>query len=142
MQKLGLGSDGNIIKNVTVSATLPLASPGIAQGIVDLRDSGAFSLQLIARSLAGAFSGAVLIEASNNYSPPGGGTNLGQPPYAGDWTDVTALFTPAVTTPLVANGSQIVEPLTKPNGWRALRVTLTRVSGLSVVYDVWVCGKE
>lgn len=143
MQKIGFGTDGRIINAMTVSATLPAAPgiPGTVSGIIDLRDTEAFSVQLIAASLTGAFAGTWLFEASNNYSPSSGGTNYGQTSFAGDWTDVTALFTPAITTSLTANGTQLVEPLARPNGWRSLRVTLTRVSGTSVIASVWVCGK-
>lgn len=140
MQKHGFGTDGRIINNVTITAALPAATPGVASGIVELRDTDVFSLQIIARSLAGAFEGTLLIEASNNYAPSSGGTSYGQSPYAGDWTDVTALFSPTPVN-ITANGSQMIQPIDKLCGWRHLRVTVTRTAGTSVVLDVWVCGK-
>jgi hypothetical protein len=143
MELLGLGSEGALFSaaagysrglGVLVNAANPTFN-----GIRSLHRSTAFSLQLIARSLTGAFVGTWLVEASNNWAPDPG--ELGQPSYAGDWNDVTSLFTPAITASLTANGSQLVEPTHVPNGWRALRVTLTRVSGTSVVADPWICGK-
>lgn len=141
MQKIGFGTDGRFIANIPVSIALPTTTPGVASAIVELRDVDAFSIQLISRSRVGAFTGTWLIEASNNYAPASGGTFYNQPAYAGDWNDVTSLFTPAVTTAIGADASQIVEPTRVPNGWRAIRISATRTGGTSAVIDVWVCGK-
>lgn len=136
MIRVGIGTDGNIIKNFLLATGTPSAV-----GYCDIRDCDSFSLQLISRNRAGALVGAWKVEASNNYAPSAGGTNFGQPAYAGDWNDVTSLFTPAITTAIGADGSQLVEPTLRPNGWRALRVTATYTSGTSANIDVWVCGK-
>lgn len=141
MIRVGIGAEGRLIPNVLVSAALPLATPGVIVGIWDLAMVDWFSLQLISRSRVGAFTGTWLVEASNNYAPAAGATNFGQAAYAGDWNDVTTLFTPAITTAIGADASQITEPTLRPNGWRALRVTATRTGGTSAVIDAWLCGK-
>ncbi len=142
MELMGLGSDGrmfNGLATMTGTGALSNAASGALVGIRSLHRFTAFSIQLITRSLVGAYVGVWLIEASNNWAPDPG--ELGQVAYAGDWNDVSALFTPALTTAVNANGTQLVEPLTKPNGWKAIRVTLTRTSGTSIIADPWICGK-
>lgn len=133
MELLGLGSEGRMI-----NAALVNAGAASASAIRSVHRFTAFSLQLIISSLTGAFTGTWLIEASNNWAPDPG--ELGQPANAGNWTDVTSLFTPAPAA-VTANSTQIVEPTRVPNGWRALRITLTRTGGTSAIADVWICGK-
>ncbi len=147
MELGGLGSEGRMFANAVTftgglagvgGALVNAANPAFSS-IKSLHRFTAFSIQLILRSLTGTFIGVWLIEASNNWCPDGG--ELGQVAYAGDWTDVSTLFTPSLNTAATANGTQFIEPLTKPNGWKAIRLTLTRTSGTSVIADPWFCGK-
>lgn len=143
MQTIGfLGNDGHIINNVTVSATLPTGNVGVALGILNTLYVKVLSLQLIIRSLIGAFTANWLVEGSNNYAPPSGGGSFGQPPNAGDWTDITATFVSnAITVAITANGTQMVQSPVAGCGWRDIRVSATRTGGTSAVVDVWACGK-
>jgi hypothetical protein len=136
MKLFGLGREGNV--NGLQNNTLTAGNPS-GQGIVQIDGIWVISIQLIIRSLAGAFTGTWLIEASNNYAPAG--ISFGQPPNAGDWTDIGAQLTPALTPAVTANGTQMLTSPAGCCGWRAIRVTLTRTGGTSAQADVWLCGK-
>ncbi len=142
MELLGLGTEGRMfagLTNMTSTGALINVSTTTAVGIRSLHRYTAFSLQFITRSLVGGFTGTWLVEASNNWCPDPG--ENGQVAYAGDWSDVTSLFTPTLTAAVSTATIQLVEPLTKPSGWRAIKVTITRTGGTSIIADVWICGK-
>jgi hypothetical protein len=136
MQIYGQGSEGHILNGVLVNAGAPTAGPAN----VFLIEVNVVSLQLITSAFTGAFTGNWKVEASNNFAPDP--SYMGQPKNAGDWTDVTAfaIWDPAITAAITANGTQMVT--TKYLfGWRAIRVSVTRTGGTSVVVDCWVQGK-
>lgn len=141
MELLGLGNDGRFFAGGTlVSASQPVGSPGVLQGIKKIHTATIWSLEFIVSSLSGAYTGNWKVEASNNFVPTP--MELGAPAYVGDWVDVTALFTPSLTAAVTANGLQLVEPTHVPNGWKWIRVTQTQTGGTSAVFDVVLCGKE
>src|SRR5215831_9600919 len=133
MIKLGIGNDGHIINGVLVNAGNPTTLVGTT-GYIEVRDCKIVSLQLIVSAFTGAFTGNWKIEGSNNYNPSMGTAAYGQPSnVAGDWDDLTAVFSDAVQpTPaptvaaITANGNQIVFSPPHLMGVRALRVSVTR----------------
>jgi hypothetical protein len=74
-------------------------------------------------TLAGGASTAWIVEGSNDYAPNG---DMGQPPNAGTWVNVTAYFTPALVAVLSGGSKQYIQG---QFAGRALRVTFTATGG-------------
>lgn len=128
---MGEGNDGLVLAVTAISGTTPIVS-----GPIYIGDKDAVSLQLI---VAGGSSpnGNWKVEASNNFipaissSPVGGSSSgsYGSPANAGDWDDVTALFSKPTTIAAVTNnGSQYVQADPHIDA-RHIRVTFTPASG-------------
>lgn len=137
-QLIGLGNDGNIIANQIIND-----GNTSARNIKDIMWAQFISLQFITRNIGGAFTGTWLVEGSNNWAPFASGGNFGQAANAGDWTDITNQFAPALTTAVSTATTQMVQSPANGAAWRAIRVTLTRTSGAgtSITADVWLSGK-
>ena len=92
-------------------------------GVVDVRHCDRLGLQLITVSDEGqTLTGSWTIELSNDFTPASTGTAYGQASgNAGLWTDVTALFNPAIDA-VIADSSQYAQMDLRA---RSLRVTFT-----------------
>lgn len=122
MRVYGLGTEG-IRSGVLDGTTTTL------QAIFLIIDVIHVSLELETTQGAG-LTATWQIEADNHWSPAaagGGGPWFGQGIDAGSWVDVTADFTPAVTSPVAGTTKQML--VMSPCPFRALRVTATRTGG-------------
>ena len=128
---MGEGGDEIVLSSTAISGTTPIVS-----GPIHVGDKDAVSLQLI---VAGGTTphGTWKVEASNNFVPPvtngsvGGSSSgsYGSPANAGDWNDVSALFSkPATIAAVTDNGSQYVQADPHIDA-RHIRITFTPASG-------------
>lgn len=114
----GDGEDYKVIPSTTVSGTTPIVS-----AVVDIRDLDSIGFQLIT---TGTAAGDWTFEASNNFQPEGI-ASYGQVPTSGDWSDVTALFSPAAVT---TASNQFKEANIRA---RSIRATFTPSAGAGTV---------
>ena len=132
---MGEGDDCLVLSPTAISGTTPIVS-----GPIHVGDKDAVSLQLI---VAGGTSpnGAWKVEASNDFIPAvasgsfGGSSSgsYGSPANAGDWDDVTALFSkPATIAAVTDNGHQYVQADPHIDA-RHIRITFTPASGTGKV---------
>jgi hypothetical protein len=107
----------------TISGTDPIVSTPI-----DVRNLDKIGLQLVIASPT-TIDGAWKIEASGNYVPTTGALAYGQAANAGAWSDVTALFSPAVAAVVHGTAATLSQFTQAELRTRALRVTLTPSTG-------------
>lgn len=117
MQVYGLGREGQ------ASGTLDGTTTTLVK-IFFVFDTLHHVLQIGTTQGAG-LTATLLIEGSNDYVPTPGW--LGAPEFAGNWSNISGDFLPALTLALAGTTAQY--GVLSPNPWRAIRATLTRTAG-------------
>jgi hypothetical protein len=133
-----MGYDGRVIWGAANDGSAISTNTPVV-GYLDMLMRDHFSFQIITGSVAIPVStlvGNLVVECSNDYVPPGGGT--GQIPNAGNWSPIPNTFVPAYTptgaVSTTAGQKGLFYSLTLAVRWVRFTFTQTAGSGVLIVF--------